>query len=508
MSSNNSTREIPISETLENLLTDVEFEYSDVTLEESTTTSTVPAESNLTADSETTEEPRGLPDHEFIRKTINGKKGKMKGVARTVFTLIIGPHTYKNNRNYKGLYYFYCVDCLKKKKCVSAVAEQVAGEDPEQYTYVLLEAPSIDQHCCEQDGTKAAINKARFEMRRLVQDDSNHEIPQIYEQVRKETFAEFDEYGQLALTAEFPSYRNIQSYLFKERRCHVPPEPKCVADLDLDRELFLEGKENIIKGDTLISDNKRVIMYSTDALLDVLARGKQILGDGTFKITPRGWTQVFTIAAQVDMDGTFVTCAYILLPDKKRESYNIMFSMLKEALSRRGLELSAEFFMSDFEIAIRQAFMQIFPTVMVRGCLFHYAKAIVGKVHKKGFKSDFADMKNNGPFCAFVRSVLGLPYVPLRRLNEGIRNLYIMAKKLHGKQRHFAISMIKYVESVWINGNFAPITWNVSGHDGVSTNNSSEANNRKLGAKMKAHPNFYAFCGAIKKEISFEKEGS
>ena len=93
--------------------------------------------------------------------TFNGKKGKMKGVARTVFTLIIGPHRYKNNRNYKGLYYFYCVDCLKKKKCVSAVAEQVAGEDPEQYTYVLLEAPSIDQHCCEQDGTKAAINKAR-----------------------------------------------------------------------------------------------------------------------------------------------------------------------------------------------------------------------------------------------------------------------------------------------------------------------------------------------------------
>ena len=99
MSSNNSTREIPISDSLENLLTDVEFEYSDVTLEESTT-STVPvksttlAESNFTADTETvkrnasiettsTEEPRGLPDHEFIRKTINGKKGKMKGVART-----------------------------------------------------------------------------------------------------------------------------------------------------------------------------------------------------------------------------------------------------------------------------------------------------------------------------------------------------------------------------------------------------------------------------------------
>ena len=86
---------------------------------------------------------------------------------------------------------------------MSAVAEQVAGEDPEHYTYVLLEL------YCEQDGTKAAINKARFKMRRLVQEDPNREIPQIYEQVRKETFGEFDEYGQLSLAAEFPSYRNI-----------------------------------------------------------------------------------------------------------------------------------------------------------------------------------------------------------------------------------------------------------------------------------------------------------
>ena len=41
MSSNDSTREIPISQTLEELLTDVEFEYSDnVTFQESTNNST------------------------------------------------------------------------------------------------------------------------------------------------------------------------------------------------------------------------------------------------------------------------------------------------------------------------------------------------------------------------------------------------------------------------------------------------------------------------------------
>ena len=563
MSSNDSTREIPISQTLEELLTDVEFEYSDnVTLQESTNNSTssftvrdVTNEGFTTIDDSensirtvgdpsvtvaevtnegiatnddsensirtvgdpvadvtnegiaTNDDPDNswLPDHQFVRKTIYGKKGKMKGVTRVVFTLIIGPHTFKKIRTRDDITYFYCVDCQRMKKVVSAVATYCPGEDPMDDRYTLEEAPAIDEHCCAQTGTEAVIKVARMEMRKRVQEDPSRPIPQIYEEVRKETFNQFDESGQFAIAADFPPFRSVQSELFKERRCFIPPEPKSVQDLDLESGFLFEGEENIIKGDTIISENKRVVMFSTNALLDVLARGKQILGDGTFKITPSLFHQVFCISSQVDLDGTFVTCAYVLLPDKTKESYNVMFSMLKEALSRRGLELSAEYFMSDFEINIRQSFMKYFPTVMVKGCIFHYAKAIVGKVNKKGFKAEFSDLKNHGAFNAFVRAILGLPYVPLIRLNEGIRNLYILCKKLHNKQRKFGISMIKYVESVWVRGNYPPITWNVANHDGAATNNASEAHNRKLGAKFKPHPNFYSFCGEIKKEMETSK---
>ena len=45
-------------------------------------------------------------------------------------------------------------------------------------------------------------------------------------------------------------------------------------------------------------------------------------------------------------------------------------------------------------------------------------------------------------FCGFIRANLGLPYVPLERLNEGIRNLYIICRRLTGKQRAFGIKMI------------------------------------------------------------------
>ena len=145
--------------------------------------------------------------------------------------------------------------------------------------------------------------------------------------------------------------------------------------------------------------------------------------------------------------------------------------------------------------------MKYFSGIIVKGCIFHFAKAIVSKVQKKGFKGDFSNVKANGPFCGFIRAILGLPYVPPERMNEGIRNLYILCRQLTGKQRSFGIAMIKYVESTWIRGSYPVITWNVFNYDGVTTNNNSEAYNRKLGAKLNAHPNVYVLMEKIKEEM-------
>ena len=340
-------------------------------------------------------------------------------------------------------------------------------------------------------------------MKRKVQEQPSRPIPQIYEEVRKEALNAFDKYGQIAMMQDYPSLKKVMPNLYLERRSFVPPEPKTVGDLDLTSELFIlddTNQENIIKGDAMISNDKRVVLCSTNDLLDILARSKILLGDGTFKICPSLWTQVFIISAEVE-EGAFCPCIYVLLPDKTRIAYDTMFSMVKEALSRRGISLAAEFFMSDFEHNIRESFMNYFPTVQVKGCLFHYGKAIVSKVQKRGFKSAFTNFKDNGPFCAFIRCILGLPYIPVQRMNEAIRNLYILCRKLHGKQRSFGLSMIKYVMSTWIQGSFPVITWNVFNYDGVNTNNNSEAYNSKLGAKLKPHPNVYFLFKELKSEM-------
>ena len=89
-----------------------------------------------------------------------------------------------------------------------------------------------------------------MEMRKKVQEDPNKPITQIYEEVRKKTFKSLDEFGQIQLSQDFPSFRVVQSSLYKERRCFIPPEPKSASDLQLDREMFYlkeDLKETMIK---------------------------------------------------------------------------------------------------------------------------------------------------------------------------------------------------------------------------------------------------------------------
>ena len=136
-SSINDTSEIPISQTLESLLTDIEFEIQDsniqdmtaseVTREETSEVTNIQEDSNIqemTANEVTNEtsevtniqeESRAgedaLPEHSFISRTIYGKYGKMKGVKRITWTLIIGPYTFTKNKDYGEYAYFVCNDC-------------------------------------------------------------------------------------------------------------------------------------------------------------------------------------------------------------------------------------------------------------------------------------------------------------------------------------------------------------------------------------------------------------
>ena len=49
----------------------------------------------------------------------------------------------------------------------------------------------------------------------------------------------------------------------------------------------------VVKGDQVLENGKRIILFCSNDHLGILAWSQQVLGDGTFKITPKLWYQTF-----------------------------------------------------------------------------------------------------------------------------------------------------------------------------------------------------------------------
>ena len=67
----------------------------------------------------------------------------------------------------------------------------------------------------------------------------------------------------------------------------------------------------------------------------------------------------------------------------------------------------------------RDSFSAHFPDIEVKGCVFHYSKAIISKVSRNGFKGDYSN-KKCASFSAFVRPPL-LPTLAWRSSTRILR---------------------------------------------------------------------------------------
>lgn len=93
-------------------------------------------------------------------------------------------------------------------------------------------------------------------------------------------------------------------------------------------------------------------------------------------------------------------------------SYHIKPIFIYSSFTKDRPELAR----GDYERAPRNAFMTIFPHIVVSGCLFHYSKAIWTKVKKLQPNSTYA---RNSNLNKWIRSIMSLPLLP----QDGLRGL-------------------------------------------------------------------------------------
>lgn len=121
-------------------------------------------------------------------------------------------------------------------------------------------------------------------------------------------------------------------------------------------------------------DAERIIILSNPKMLKLLAEAKNFASDGTFKIAPHKFYQVYVVRAELERpDRTWwVTVAYVLLKRKTRRTYVRLFQKLTDLCQDYGYQRpNPEFWIVDFELPAIKALQQLFPNCDVKGCLYH-----------------------------------------------------------------------------------------------------------------------------------------
>ena len=122
--------------------------------------------------------------------------------------------------------------------------------------------------------------------------------------------------------------------------------------------------------DSCPGEDPRMIIYATQRNLQILSTARHWLMDGTFKIVPELFSQLYTIHALCGSQS--IPCIYGLLPNKRQVMYMSFLQKLKEA----DATLNPDTVTTDYEVATINALQDVFPDTYVHGCLYHLSQCL------------------------------------------------------------------------------------------------------------------------------------
>ena len=118
------------------------------------------------------------------------------------------------------------------------------------------------------------------------------------------------------------------------------------------------------------------IIYAGNSGLNILVNAKQVIIDGTFDLC-EGKLILNTIMGY--HEGVAIPCAYFLTSSKEKENYKIFFQTIKV---KTGNRLNPDGVLVDFEEALGDAFIEVFPSCSLWRDFFHFQQAIVKNLKK------------------------------------------------------------------------------------------------------------------------------
>ncbi|CAF4876136.1 unnamed protein product [Rotaria socialis] len=224
----------------------------------------------------------------------------------------------------------------------------------------------------------------------------------------------------------------------------------------------------------------RILIFASDEQLNILQNAREFIVDGTFKVVPEIFYQLYIIHS-VHRDHV-IPVIYVLLHRKNADTY---YRLINKILKFAPL-WSPRSIMLDFEQACIGVYQTMFPTVLLSGCYFHLRQSIHRKLqalrHKNQYESDPL-------FAHNVHKIAALAFLEPTNVINGFEHLSIDLGDDYE-------TILDYFEETYI-AMFAIEFWNMHGRTtqlSMRTSNSDEAYNRRISSVFRcAHPTLWLF---------------
>ena len=294
--------------------------------------------------------------------------------------------------------------------------------------------------------------------------------------------------GNTSASAIFPAFKSINNVLYRARHEKLPVLPQSLNDIHIPDQLTqtISGQLFLL----FISEDKSIILLGTISNLQMLSSNNHWFMDGTFRVAPPFYKQIFTIHAL--LQSKVLPLIYCILIDKKAETYTSVFRKIRDLCLEHNLILTPNLITLDFEKGLIVALQQEFPQSRLRGCYFHFCQAVFRQVQKLGFSVDYG---NNQELRTKIRMLMALAFVPEQIVQQTFDNLRDEAPVN-------IRPLFQYFHQQWFQ-NIKKEMWNMYGIRRRTNNDVEGWHNRFNNLVDKHHPNIYDLISCIRKEQGF-----
>ena len=382
--------------------------------------------------------------------------------------------------------------CVKRDSCHVTLTTNRNGT-------VVTREPNEHHHAADWEDCKAEQIKHRIKRSALEQ--PNQPPSALLSNELRDTSS--------ATMLKLSGKESLKKMVRREQHRHLPAAPKSVQDIIALPDIYrtLDGRNWLIYDNGPEQIESRMLVFASDDGLQLLKTARYWISDGTFKVVPSLFAQLYTIHAPER--GKCFPCIYAIMANRTRDSYVELLQNIKRICRERyGEEPAPAYVSTDFKSPAIDAYKEVLPDAQHLGCFFHFSQILWRKLQAIGLQAVYRSEEEEA-LREHFRSLIALSFLHCDHIEDTFDRLCeVIDDRL--------TPICDHLEDNYIRGrprrgrrqarppSFPKPIWNC--HERVlaglpRTTNSVEAWHSRLNTIIgKAHVSFYAFIEKLQAE--------